>query len=281
MVFVSTECFRGTSTIAIIQDLIRYDIHAVELTGGMYSETLKKDLWPYKEQCCMQVHNYFPPPKEPFVLNLASLDQDITAASMDHIKKAMRWAIELDRPVYSFHAGYLFDPKPEELGTRIRNRAFCDREKCLNLFIERVNDLASIAEEDGIRLLIENNVLSSGNYEEFGRDPFLMTTPWEAEWVMRNTSENVNLLVDVAHLKVSARSMNFDSLVMFHRCDPWIHAYHLSDNDGLSDNNGVVREDSWFWPHIKHGLDYYSLEVCNISLQDMKRQLSLVEGKIA
>ena len=63
---------------------------------------------------------------------------------------------------------------------------------------------------------------------------------------MENTNENVNLLIDVAHLKVSSNSLKFNQ-TMFEICDPWIKAYHLSDNNGLSDTNEPFSEDAWFW----------------------------------
>ena len=69
-------------------------------------------------------------------------------------------------------------------------------------FIENVNKLAKIAEEKGIKLLIENNVISAGNYAEFKEDPFLMTKSDECIQVMKSVPNNVKMLVDLAHLKV-------------------------------------------------------------------------------
>ena len=61
---------------------------------------------------------------------------------------------------------------------------------------------------------------------------------------------------------------------------PWIRAYHLSENDGLSDSNKPVTKDSWFWPYIKKNLDYYSLEVYGNSPQELFEQLRLTESQI-
>ena len=63
------------------------------------------------------------------------------------------------------------------------------------------------------------------------------------------------MLIDVAHLKVSSNSLNFNPKVTFlEKLDEWIAAYHLSENDGTSDDNEKFREDSWFWPFLKKDL---------------------------
>ena len=57
----------------------------------------------------------------------------------------------------------------------------------------------------------------------------------ECKKIITKTPKNVKLLVDVAHLKVSAKSLKFDTEKFFNDCNDLIGGYHLSDNDGLSD----------------------------------------------
>ncbi|MFK8017213.1 MAG: sugar phosphate isomerase/epimerase family protein [Gammaproteobacteria bacterium] len=275
MIYVSTGGLKGQSAFVTAQQFQAAGITAVELSGGAYSPTLLEDLKTLRSVCQFQVHNYFPPAKDPYVFNLASQDQAIRKISIEHVKAAIRWAVELDHKRYSFHAGYLLDPDPKELGKRIAKRKLFEREAGLETFLEEVNALAGYAREQGVELLIENNVLSGGNYREFDGDPFLVATPGEAVQVMNNTPDNVNLLIDVAHLKVSAQTLSFDPVDMFRRCEPWIMAYHLSDNDGTRDANESIREDSWFWPYLKKDLDYYSLEIYNVEPALIRQQVTL------
>jgi sugar phosphate isomerase/epimerase len=102
----------------------------------------------------------------------------------------------------------------------------------------------------------------------------------ECKYVMENTPNNVNLLIDVAHLKVSSNSLAFDRVEFLKKCDPWVKAYHLSDNSGLSDDNQRIQDDSWFWPHLKSGLDYYSLEVYGESYSTLCDQFNLTANKL-
>ena len=92
--------------------------------------------------------------------------------------------------------------------------------------------------------------------------------------------ENVKMLIDVAHLKVSSNSLNFNPKVFLDHLDEWIAAYHLSENDGTSDDNEKFREDSWFWPFLKKDLDYYSIEVYNTTINELKDQKKLAEKMI-
>ncbi len=168
------------------------------------------------------------------------------------------------------------DPKVEQIGKKVTPGPLFNRYESLSRFTERVNDLDVYAKSLGVRLLIENNVVSAGNYHAFGCDPFLMTTAEECKKVMEQTSENVALLVDLAHLKVSARSLNFDPITFLREIDVWVEGYHLSENDGTRDSNEPISEASWFWPYVKRSLSYYSIEVYGVTPSDLLMQCQLV-----
>jgi sugar phosphate isomerase/epimerase len=252
----------------------------IELSGGQYRAGMIADLKGLKEFGHLKIHNYFPPPEDPIVINLASPDDDIARASIEHVKKAINWSAELETGVYSFHAGFLIDPRVDELGRRVRPRKLFDRYESMLRFLDRVNCIDEYAIKNGIKILLENNVLSENNYKNFECNPFLMADMDECISVMNNTSDNVKLLIDVAHLKVSSESLSFDPVEFLFGCHEWIDAYHLSDNDGKRDSNNVILEDSWFWRHLRRDLDYYSIEVYGLRPADLKAQCALVERKL-
>ena len=99
--------------------------------------------------------------------------------------------------------------------------------------------------------------------------------------IMNSTEENVGLLVDVAHLKVSSQSEGFCKNKYLESTAEFTFAYHFSDNDGKSDTNEVVNSDSWFWPFVRKDLNYYSLEVYNEDLNTLKKQIDLVKKKFS
>lgn len=280
MIFVSTGGIKEATAYNTALTFIENGITGIELSGGAYEEIILSKYQKLLESASFQVHNYFPPPKNPFVFNLASPNNLISEKSISHAKNAIKLSAALERPIYSFHAGFLLDPEVSELGKRISTPHINDRNECLDLFLENVASLSEYASKNNVQLLIENNVISDRNIKSFGEDPFLMTTPKEAKFVMENTPSNVNMLLDVAHLKVSANSLGFDRLEMFSACDHWIKAYHFSDNDGKSDTNNSVDVDSWFWPHIKKKENYYTLEIYNLDMNDLKEQINITNDKL-
>ena len=75
-IFISTGGFKTKTALESVELLSKNNISDIELSGGKYSENYLKDILKFKENCKFQVHNYFPPPKEPFVINLASLNKE-------------------------------------------------------------------------------------------------------------------------------------------------------------------------------------------------------------
>ena len=278
MIYISTGGFKSETSIDSINKLVKSNIFNIELSGGKHDSNQIKKIKALKKmdhKLNLQVHNYFPPPNEPFVFNLASLNYHIASRSMKHAMDAINLASDLKSKYYSFHAGFLLDPNVGELGKKIKKKSLYDRNESKLVFIKRVNQLATFAKEKNITLLIENNVLSSNNLNEFGGNILLMVDDLECEEIMNNVSSNVKMLVDVAHLKVSANSLNFNKVSFLSRLEKWIFGYHLSDNDGKKDSNRKIRIDSWFWPYIKKNLDYYSIEVYGLKAEELLKQKDL------
>ena len=131
-----------------------------------------------------------------------------------------------------------------------------------------------------MNIMVENNVLSKNNLNEFGQNPLLMCDHEESRLIMENSPGNINLLVDVAHLKVSSSSLQFNPQHMFKFCDQFIKGYHLSDNNGLSDTNESFTPNAWFWKSLNKNLDYYSIEVYGADEERLLELKNLTEQKI-
>lgn len=277
MVYISTGGFNDLSFDEVVLRLNDYGITAFELSGGRYTEDIKEKLLSLSLSNNLAVHNYFPPHKIPFVFNLASLNAEIADSSVSHAKLAIDYAALTGSGVYSFHAGYLIDPRVNELGEKIGKRLINSRAKSMDVFTSRVNKLAEYAENKNIKLMIENNVLSQKNYLEFDDCPLMMVGLEETAEIMRKTNDNVGLLIDVAHLKVSARTLGFSAKEYMEEFKTLSSGYHLSDNNGLSDDNNPVTEKSWFWPYINKDLDYYSLEIYENDGELLRSQINLTK----
>ena len=279
-IFVSTGGFPKLAGNIVAERYLRKGIKNIELSGGMHTPTLVEDLLKIKKEANFQVHNYFPPPKNPFVLNLASADQEISNLSLNHIYNSIELCSRLGSKYYSFHAGFLCDLNTAELGKKISKRKLISRDKGTEIFLKKLELISIKAKEHDVNIMVENNVLSKNNLNEFGQNPLLMCDHEETKLIMENSPNNINLLVDVAHLKVSSSSLQFNPEHMFKFCDKFIKGYHLSDNNGLSDTNEVFTPNAWFWKSLNKNLDYYSIEVYGADEERLLKLKKLTEQKI-
>ena len=280
MIYVSTGGHPEWSFAQTIKFLSKYGIEAFELSGGVHLHDIANELSKQLGINKIVLHNYFPPPRDPFVFNLASLCPKIIEQSILHAKAAIDLSSDIGSSYYSFHAGYLIDPSVNELGMPIKGRKINDRRECKKLFIDRVNQLSKYAASKNVKLMIENNVLSYKNYQEFKNNAFLMVDPQETSEIIELTDGNVGLLIDVAHLKVSANTLGFSAVDYMNRFEGRTWGYHLSDNEGLMDTNHPIQKDSWFWQSMNKNLDYYSLEIYNASPEKLLQQLELVKDHL-
>ena len=279
-IYISTGGYPNLKAEDVSKSFIEEGIFSIELSGTTYHSDIISNLSKLKEKVNFQIHNYFPPPKKPFVLNLASEDSEISKMTLSHLYHAIECCKKLNSNFYSFHAGFLCDIKVTEIGKKVKKRFLQNREKSINLFLERVLKISDKAKKEGIKIMIENNVLSKKNKTEFDDNPFLMCNSEECLKIVNNTPENVKLLVDVAHLKVSSNSLNFDPIEFTKKCEKIIGGYHLSDNNGFSDTNEPFTEKSWFWDNIRSDLDYYSIEVYNQNTHELKLLKDMVKNKL-
>ena len=95
-VFVSTGGIRNLNGFDACKDLAKLGINSFELSGGkFFSDVLTKLRNLENQDFNIQIHNYFPVPKNPFVLNLASSDELISELSIQHCMKSIELASNL------------------------------------------------------------------------------------------------------------------------------------------------------------------------------------------
>ena len=280
MIYISTGGMCCKTGFSSALDFFENGINAVELSGGLYSERTEQDLFNLPKELNLQIHNYFPPPIEPFVFNLASKNELIFAKSFKHVCSCIELASKLGLSKYSFHGGFRISPQPHQLGGELGVHELSLREEAFEVFENAVLKLSKIAKSKNIELLIENNVLTMANLELYGESPLLFCEPEEISSFMNKMPDNVGLLLDFGHLKVSALTLGFDPVNAHDKLQTWTKAYHLSDNNGKIDSNEPITRDSWFWSVINPALDYYSLEVYGVSFENLILQRELVNQRL-
>ena len=207
----------------------------------------------------IRIHNYFPNLNSDFVMNLASFDKEILAQTKDLIFTSLRWSHELDSNYYAFHCGFLFDPKPDELGGNFSVKELSTYSASKDAFREELHLVKCYADKLGIEIAVENNVYDNSNYDKFGENiPLLAVSEDNIEDIL---IDGVGLLLDFGHLKVSAATTNKDRDKLCRRWLPHTTGFHLSDNNGLRDQNNMFDESAWFLKYLGRELKPTTVEV--------------------
>ena len=245
MIYISSSCIKTNKIKTSVQTLTENGFTNIELSGGTtpYPE-LETDLLKLQDQYNINYlcHNYFPPPEVPFVLNLASLDEEIYQMSLNHLKKSILLSHKLGAKKFGFHAGFLINIPLNQIGNSINNQRLFNRAKAISQFKKGVSELLLIANKCGVELYIENNVLSQRNYTNFNAtDPFLFTSSTTLNELLLT---GVKPLIDFAHLKVSCNVLGLNLGSELNNLIIKTDYIHISENNGFIDQNKGIKASS-------------------------------------
>lgn len=259
-VFVSTGGIRGLNGFDACNDLAEFGIDSFELSGGkFFNNVLNKLKYLEDKNFNIQIHNYFPVPQKPFVLNLASSNDLISKLSIEHCMKSIELASQLKLKRYSFHAGFCMDPSIKELGKPFNKKNLIrDRNSFLDRFIKRVKILKSFADSKEVDLYVENNVSIKENI--FDGEALLLGSNYSE---LKNIKDQtgVKILIDTGHLIVSANSLGINEEEELEKLKGLANAYHLSSNNRLRDQNKPIKCDKKICKFISKDADFYTVEV--------------------
>lgn len=245
MIYVSSSCIKTNSIEEAIRTLTNEGFYNIELSGGTkYDLNSLSKLIELKEELNVNylLHNYFPTPKTPFVLNLASLDKEIATYSVELVKKAIDWSVALGANKFAFHAGFLINIPLKQIGKKIKKVELFNERQAIERFEKNLIEIEQY-NSGRLQLYIENNVLSESNYTSFDRkDPFFFTSSKNLSDF--NCPEQMGILLDAAHLKVSCNSLSLNFEQEFEKLYTQTDYFHISDNDGKSDTNRELTEGS-------------------------------------
>ena len=244
MIYISTSCVKHNKIKDSVEELAENGFQNIELSGGTeYYENFENDLIVLKDKYKLnyRCHNYFPPPKKPFVLNLASLNDETFQMSFDHLKNVVALSSRLGADKFAFHAGFFIDIKISEIGKKLSRDNLFDEKKSVDRFCGAYDIVKEQAKN--VSLFIENNVFSKTNAETYdGENPFMMTN--FNEYKSLKEKIDFNLLLDVAHLKVSAKTLGLNWESEFENMMSVSSYIHVSDNDSFHDLNSQLTKNS-------------------------------------
>lgn len=279
MIYITSSTIKSNKIGDSVRELALNGFNNIELSGGTeFYDGFEDELLDLKKEFNLNYlcHNYFPPPKEHFVLNLASLNDDIYEKSLEHFVKALNLSKKLGAKRYGLHAGFFIDIKVDEIGKKISLSRLFDKDNAKVRFCEALKSLQN--EFCDIDIFVENNVFSNTNFNTYAGNNIFMLTNSDEYFELKNEID-FNLLLDVAHLKVSSNSLNLDFKKELSTLIKESHYLHLSDNNGYEDQNNYFSIDSFIASLTKDELYnksltleiYDSLENVKISENITKR----------
>jgi sugar phosphate isomerase/epimerase len=276
-IYISTVAFTGYTVEEMI-DVAGANQFSIEFSSGMPFRGNMEEIYLAAPLQKKMVHNYFPAPFHPFVLNLASTDERIRRRSIDHCINGLRISRQSGAPFFAAHAGFCIDPVPEELGKPLNYSNDFIKNHNWALFHSSLREILNEATQLQADFLIENNVIAPFNLRN-DQNPLLCCG---SDDIVKLFSElqhpNLGLLLDTGHLKVSCNTLQLDLAEELQKIKPYISALHHSDNDGTADTNGKLTSDYWFLPYMKEFKDkVHVIEVKDLLVPEIHNHINLLK----
>lgn len=246
MIYVSSSCIKKKNIAKVIQELAENNISNIELSGGTdYYNGIEEDLSVLKQKYNLNYtcHAYFPPPQNPFVVNLAACNDEIYQQSINHYVHCIEMMKRLDCRILSIHAGFLIEISVDEIGKKLKCETVYDEDKAYDRFCTAYEQIAKMCLENGIDFYLENNVLNVASYEEFKEHNYMMMTDYDSIMKMKRQI-NFNFLLDLGHLYVSSNTLGRDYAQECEKLRKHVEWIHVSENNGICDEHKPLKKGS-------------------------------------
>lgn len=226
-IFLSTTFAPDRSSIVDVLSLCKdHGIDQVELGSNHCYEEDPGGIGNYP--FTFLVHNYYPPPKEPLIVNIASRNDSIRRQSISHIMNSIGLCKQIGAQLYTFHPGFLTDPQGANIDDSNYDFRFCDQDLDGALYDESFTRMCNALEELvgygktlGIRVALE----TEGSVAKSRH--LLMQHPKEYERLFQMFgAEDLGINLNIGHLRLAANAFDFSvnslvDLVADHVVRPW------------------------------------------------------------
>jgi sugar phosphate isomerase/epimerase len=251
-VFVSTTFVPGDMPIGrAIEACVDHGLRSLELGSTHPFEPAPLDVvrqYPLR----YLVHNYFPPPEAPLVVNLASLDDDIYRRSRAHVERSLEFCAGAGALLYTVHPGFLSDPSGPGGGNGSYDFLFSDagpaRDRYERAYARMSEALAWTVERAsaiGVRVAIE----TEGSVTR--PDHLLLQRPAEYQRLFTRFSPgDLGINLNLGHLNLASAAFGFAREAFVDTVADYVVALEMSHNDGATDDHRLLRADGWYWAVI-------------------------------
>ena len=267
-IWISSSFFSKNNIDEIIIEMKKINFTKLELTAGIEREpNIENKLLNYEQEGFeFLIHNYFPKPKQEFVINLASTNLKNINRTLDHCVDSIKLASKLNNKTYSVHSGFAFEMDINLIGNMTKQSEYIEENKFeIEIAFEQMvinsNKILKIADELGVEIIFENNMIPNHNFRNIESVPYFLVEPVGIKNFFNEIEfKNCGLLLDVAHAKIVSDILGLDPHSFFNLEN--IKYIQLSDPEGFQDSSKIFNENSWFYNEIsKYSPDCYILEI--------------------
>lgn len=246
-VFISTTFYKeNESVLDVVKLLTEHGIHNIELgSTHKYEENLAAKLKQF--DCNFLVHNYFPPSPQKHIVNIASQNDSILKASLEHVKASIQFCREIGAELYTFHPGFLTDPAGESKLKKSYDFDFenpqiklSPYDKAFSTLLDSVREICEYARQYNVKIACE----SQGSVSK--REFLLMSRVEEFELFFEElVDENLGVSLNLGHLNLAANAHQFDKYEFIEHLKHKIVTMEVSENNGVEDEHKALSKDSW------------------------------------
>ncbi|MDC0194648.1 sugar phosphate isomerase/epimerase [Alphaproteobacteria bacterium] len=286
MIFVSTTFLPDkTPIIEAINKCEDIPIYNIELgSNHVYEKDYFKIINGFKNfNFC--VHNYFLRPRKDFVVNIASNNKLIREKSLKHIYKSIDFCKKINAKMYTFHPGFLTDPK-DERKNKTNYDFLWDQNKLSSAnYIKSFENMLSSIEKIVIyskKKKVICAIETEGSLSK--KNHLLMQRPKEFEKFKKYFNCNdIKINVNIGHLNLAKKAFKFKYTDLINIIDKYIVAFEISHNNGIEDQHKPLQKNGWYWNLIsdkKFKNCYKILEFRNTSTKKLKNNINLINKKL-
>ena len=280
MIYVSSASIKEKNLNTLLNIFKKNKINNIELSGGVkFEKNISNIISKNNKKMNFLIHNYFPPPKKNFILNLGSTNENIRLQSVNLCKKAINLCKKFGIKKYAVHAPFLIDFTPNEAGKLIKKRKLSNKKIVLKKFKKSWLEINKTANKK-VNLYIEKNVLNNENFKNYSyKNPFLLTD--YKSYLFLKKKINFNLLLDFGHLYVSSKTLKKNFAKECSRLTKLTNYFHISNNNGKKDQNNGLNIKGEIFKILKKNINYknstFTLEVYK-DIKTIKKNIKLIES---
>ena len=274
--YISTTFIKnGNSVRKAIKLLNQNNIFNIEIGSNHKYEKNLNFFNKYQKKNNFLLHNYFPVPKKGLVINIASNNELIRQQSIKHIFKSINFAKKYKCKIYTFHPGFIGDPK-ENLYSKNRNYDFIweknlenDYNEAWLNFIKSLKQIVKYAKKKKVKICLE----SEGSIDK--KNFLLLQKPSEFARLFKIFKKgDLFINLNFGHLNLASKAFKFDREKFIYNYSKYIIAFELSHNYRKKDDHLTLKKTGWYCKIIsdkKFSKIFKILEYRNCSINQIKQ----------